>query len=234
MSFDYVEPVARSTASSRVTDALRAAILDGSMVPGAQLKETALADRLRVSRGPLREAVQRLVQEGLLWTQPHHGTFVVELGRDDVADIYLARRAVESTAAMRLMEMSDKTEALTSLEAAVSNLRTAVQDGGWSAVVAADIAFHERLVDSVKSKRLTRMFGTLAAETRLCMNLLVASTDWVRGVVADHRELVAALGGDDSALILKRLDAHLSLEEFVAYRGDLKEHADHGPLAPDG
>jgi DNA-binding GntR family transcriptional regulator len=230
MSFDNVEPVVRSTASTRIADTLRAAILDGSMVPGAQLKETALADRLSVSRGPLREAVQRLVQEGLLWTQPHHGTFVVELGRDDVADVYLARRAIESTAAMRLMEMSDKTEALKSLEAAVSNLRTAVKDGGWFAVVGADIAFHERLVDSVKSKRLTRMFGTLAAETRLCMNLLVASPDWVKGVVADHRELVDAFRGDDSDLVLKRLDAHLSLEEFVAYRGDLQAHVNHGPL----
>jgi len=233
MSFDNMAPVARATAASRITDALRAAILDGSMTPGAQLKETVLADRLSVSRGPLREAVQRLVQEGLLWSQPHHGTFVVELGRDDVADIYLARRAVESTAATRLISMSDKSEALKSLEAAVSNLRTAVKDGGWSAVVAADIAFHERLVDSVKSKRLTRMFGTLAAETRLCMNLLVASPDWVKGAVADHRELVAALRGNDSDLILTRLDAHLSLESIVAYRGDLQEHADHAPLSSD-
>jgi DNA-binding GntR family transcriptional regulator len=102
MSFDNVEPVSRSTASARVIDTLRAAILDGSMVPGSQLKETALADRLSVSRGPLREAVQRLVQEGLLWSQPHHGTFVVELGRDDVADIYLARRGIERTAAMAI------------------------------------------------------------------------------------------------------------------------------------
>lgn len=231
MSFDNVEPVSRSTASARIIDTLRAAILDGSMVPGSQLKETALADRLSVSRGPLREAVQRLVQEGLLWSQPHHGTFVVELGRDDVADIYLARRGIERTAAMELMEMSDKTAALKSLEAAVSDLRTAVKDGGWSAVVAADIAFHQRLVDSAGSKRLTRMFGTLAAETRLCMNLLVASPEWIKGAVADHRELVAAIRGDDSDLILQRLDAHLSLESVVAYRGDLQAHADHGPPA---
>jgi DNA-binding GntR family transcriptional regulator len=221
MSFDSVEPVARATASSRVTDTLRAAILDGSIIPGAQLKETPLADRLRVSRGPLREAVQRLVQEGLLWTEPHHGTFVVELNRDDVADIYLARRAVESTAATQLMEMSDKSEALTSLEAAVSNLRTAVKDGRWPAIVAADIAFHERLVGSAKSKRLMRMFGILAAETRLCMNALVARPDWVKGVVSDHRELVAALRGDGKTLMLERLDAHLSLEEFIAYRSDI-------------
>ena len=79
MSFDNVAPVARATASARIADTLRAAILDGTVNPGAQLKETALAAQLSVSRGPLREAVQRLIQEGLLWTEPHHGTFVVEL-----------------------------------------------------------------------------------------------------------------------------------------------------------
>ena len=234
MSFDNVAPVARSTASSRVIDTLRAAILDGSMVPGAQLKETALADRLSVSRGPLREAVQRLVQEGLLWTQPHHGTFVIELGREDAVDVYLARRAVERAAATRLMEMSDRTEALKSLDAAVANLRTAVADGGWSAVVAADIAFHERLVSAGESKRLTRMFGTLAAETRLCMNLLVSSPKWVKSAVADHRALVATLRGDELDPMLARLDAHLSLEEFVAFRGDTEASADQKSFASDG
>jgi DNA-binding GntR family transcriptional regulator len=221
MSFDKVEPVARSTASSRIIDTLRAAILDGSLTPGAQLTETPLADRLQVSRGPLREAVQRLIQEGLLRTEPHHGTFVVELRRDDVADIYLARQAVESAAARELMKMSDKAQALKSLEAAVSNLRSAVKDGSWSTIVAADITFHERLVVSAKSKRLMRMFGTLATETQLCMNALVARPDWVKGVVADHRVLVEALRSDDMSLVLERLESHLSLEEFLSYRDDI-------------
>lgn len=228
MSFDSVGPVARSTASSRITDILRSAILDGSMVPGVQLKETPLADRLKVSRGPLREAVQRLIQEGLLWTEPHQGTFVVELSRDDVADVYLARRAVEGTAAVRLMGMGDKVKALKSLEAAVADLRKAVKDGGWSNVVTADIAFHERLVGSVDSKRLTRMFRTLAAETRLCMNAYVeARPDWVDKAVSEHEELVAALRGDDRALLLERLDAHLSLEENLSYRGAIKAPVEH-------
>lgn len=228
MSFDNVAPVSRSTASSRITDTLRAAILDGSMAPGAQLKETALADRLSVSRGPLREAVQRLVQEGLLRTEPHHGAFVVELDRNDAADIYLARRAVEGTAAIRLMGMSTKAQALQALDAAVVDLRAAVKDGGWSTIVAADIAFHECLVGSVDSKRLTRMFRTLAAETRLCMNAFVeARPDWLKTAVSEHRDLVAALRGNDRALTLERLDSHLALEEFLSYRGDIHVPVDH-------
>lgn len=226
MSFDNVAPVARGTASSRIVDTLRAAILDGRIKPGEQLKETALAAQLQVSRGPLREAVQRLVQEGLLCSEPHHGTFVVELSRDDAADVYLARRAVENTAAVLLMEMEDRNEALASLEAAVANLQAAIKNGGWSAIVAADIAFHEQLVDAVKSKRLTRMFRTLAAETRLCMNVLVEHPDWVKRVVADHRQLVDALSGDDTTAMLEQLEAHLSLEDYLTYHGDAHTPSD--------
>jgi DNA-binding GntR family transcriptional regulator len=231
MSFDHVEPVARSTASSRITDILRAAILDGSMVPGVQLKETALADRLHVSRGPLREAVQRLIQEGLVWSEPHHGTFVVELSRRDAADVYLARRAVEGTAAVRLMGMSSREAALRSLEAAVVDLRAAVESGGWSNVVAADIVFHERLVGSADSKRLTRMFRTLAAETRLCMNASVeARPNWVDQAVFEHEELLTALRGDDRTVLLEQLDAHLSLEETLSYRGAIKAPTEDAPM----
>ncbi len=220
MSFEKVEPVSRATASDRIADTLRAAILDGSMHPGAQLKETALAVQLRVSRGPLREAVQRLIQEGLLWTKAHHGAFVIELTRDDAADVYLARRAVETTAAVRIMEMDDKSEALESLELAVANLEAAVKDGAWTAIATADIAFHEQLVDSAGSKRLSRMFRTLAAETRLCMNELAEHPEWVKRAVSDHRDLIAALRGNDTDFMLEQLHAHLSLEDFLTYHGD--------------
>ena len=124
------------------------------------------------------------------------------------------------------MELSNKSEALEALETAVSNLRDAVKDGGWSAIVAADIAFHEQLVNSVDSKRLTRMFRTLAAETRLCMNALVEHPAWVKRAVSDHRELLAALRGDDVEKMLQLLDAHLSLEDYLTYHGDTQAPSD--------
>src|SRR4051812_50047153 len=75
----------------------------GVFAPGTQLGEAELAARFEVSRGPLREAMQRLVQEGLLRGERHRGLFVIDLSASDVRDIYLARLAIERTACQLIM-----------------------------------------------------------------------------------------------------------------------------------
>lgn len=218
MSFENIGPIALPTAPGRIADAIRASILDGSLAPGTQLTETQLAQRLDVSRGPIREAMQRLIQEGLLRTQAHHGTFVIELGTEDIADIYLARRAVETTAAVRLMGRRRDDVAFADLDAAVDNLRAAVDGGHWTDVVGADIRFHETLVDSAKSQRLTRMFTTLTAETRMCMaGLLDGNPAWLKRAVSEHVDLVAALRRGDKDETVQLLDRHFSLDETLSY-----------------
>ncbi|MGE2729581.1 GntR family transcriptional regulator [Mycolicibacterium vaccae] len=221
MAIEGIGPLAVATAPARIADVLRASILDGSIPAGSQLTEGQLAERLNVSRGPVREAIQRLVQEGLLWTKPHHGTFVIELGEDDVADIYLARRAVEGTAAVRMMGRRDMTRNLAELDAAVVDLAAAVSDGGWPGIVEADVRFHERLVEAAGSPRLNRMFRTLTAETRLCLAAFVgAHPDWLRRAVHEHESLVTALRRRDTALTLDLIDRHFQLDESLNLVGD--------------
>lgn len=221
MALDGIEPISLSTAPARIADLIRSSILDGSFAPGAQLTETQLAERLQVSRGPVREAMQRLVQEGLLWTKPHHGTFVVEFNREDFADVYLARRAVEGTAAARVMKAPDKLTALADLEKAIEGIRAAVDGGRWVDMVNADAHFHEVLVHAARSARLTRMFRTLTAETRMCLAALVGGNpDWPATAVREHRELVEALRGGDRVAMQKLIDRHFALDETLAYRGD--------------
>ena len=99
-----LEPVSRRSTAEIVADRIRAAIMRGTFAPGTQLGEVDLANRLGVSRGPLREAMQRLVAEGLLRSERHRGLFVRELGPDDVRDVYLARTAVERAAALKVLE----------------------------------------------------------------------------------------------------------------------------------
>ncbi|MGH3640421.1 MAG: GntR family transcriptional regulator [Mycobacterium sp.] len=219
MSFENIAPIVLPTAPGRIADAIRASILDGSLAPGSQLTEMQLAERLNVSRGSIREAMQRLIQEGLLRTKPHHGTFVIELGTEDIADIYLARRAVETTAAVRLMGGQRNEATFVALDRAVDNLRAAVDGGHWADVVGADICFHEMLVDSAKSQRLTRMFTTLTAETRMCMaGLLDGNPGWLKRAVSEHVDLVAALRRGDKDQTVELLDSHFSLDDALSYR----------------
>src|SRR3954468_19098287 len=93
-----LEPVPRRSTVEIIADQLRSAIMYGSLPPGSQLGEADLAAKLGVSRGPLREAMQRLVQEGLLRSERHRGLFVIDMDAADVRDVYQARLAIERAA----------------------------------------------------------------------------------------------------------------------------------------
>ena len=87
--------VPKSTFRAHIADGLREAILRGDIEPGSQLIEANLADQFGVSRGPLREAMRQLIDEGLLVTVPYTGTHVVDLSVEDVREIYSMRVNLE-------------------------------------------------------------------------------------------------------------------------------------------
>jgi DNA-binding GntR family transcriptional regulator len=207
VAFENLQPLALETAPERIADQVRASILDGSLAPGTQLTEVQLAERLGVSRGPVREAMQRLIQEGLLRAERHRGVFVMELGLEDVQDVYLARKAIETEAARRVLDR-DPSELVAKLEAIVKDMRAAEKAKKRSAMVEADLRFHEALVEAAGSKRLSRMFRTLVAETRLAMAVGFEYPEWSYPA-ADHQTIVDALKRGKKAEVLKRLDEHL-------------------------
>src|SRR5687767_6452260 len=89
-----------------IADKLREGIIDGVFSPGDQINEAQVAAQLAVSRGPVREALHRLVQEGLLLSRPNRGVFVQELTVRDVAEIYESREVIECAAAEILTKLS--------------------------------------------------------------------------------------------------------------------------------
>lgn len=90
--------IPRSTFRVFIVESLRSAILSGEIPPGAPVVETTLSEQFGVSRGPLREAMRQLVEEGLLVTVPYTGTHVISLSVDDVREIYSMRTALETFA----------------------------------------------------------------------------------------------------------------------------------------
>src|SRR5213595_3698636 len=87
-----------------IADQLREQIVQGAFRPGQQINESLLASQLRTSRGPLREALQRLCQEGILVSHRNRGVFVSELDTKDIEGIYAVREAAESAAANALLD----------------------------------------------------------------------------------------------------------------------------------
>ncbi|MDF1790281.1 MAG: GntR family transcriptional regulator, partial [Thalassobaculaceae bacterium] len=111
------KPIERVTLSTQVAERIRGDILSGAFQPGEQLHEVELALSLGVSRGPLREAMQRLVQEGLLTSLPHRGVFVIDLSEDDLLDVYFVRASLEEAAIRRVVARSERTATAAALTA---------------------------------------------------------------------------------------------------------------------
>lgn len=205
MSLTEIEPVNRESTAAIIARRLREAIMNGSLPPGTQLGETELAGRFQVSRGPLREAMQRLVSEGLLRSERHRGLFVIDLEPDDVHDIYAARLAIERAAVLRVLR-GDHEQVADRLAEAVREMAGAADGDGVSE---ADLRFHELLVACSGSKRLQRMMRTLLIETRMCLSALRStySTDEER--VTEHARITEAIRAGDGKLALALLEAHM-------------------------
>jgi DNA-binding GntR family transcriptional regulator len=204
-----IAPLDRVATSSRIAEQLREAVMSGTLPQGSQIGEVALAAQFGVSRGPVREAMQRLVQEGLLRSVPHRGIFVVELSAADVRDIYEARQAVESAAILAIMRRPDVEKAARRLDTAVTRMAAAADRGDGAALSAGDLAFHELLVAQSGSGRLQRMASTLLVETRMCLAALTDTYVAPTRLVEEHTEIVAAIRSGDTASALATLDEHM-------------------------
>jgi DNA-binding GntR family transcriptional regulator len=198
--------IPRATFASIVTERLRTNIVDGLLRPGSQLSESELATTFGVSRGPVREALQRLVQEGLLHSEPHRGVFVPVLTDQDVLDVYVAREALESAAIRSIISSASTAAASESLDGFVTLMEQAEAAGDWQAVGDFDLEFHVALVDASGSPRLKRMFTTVISETRMCLGVLTAD-DARDDLVPEHRlicELMQAGETEQALAVLKK------------------------------
>ncbi|MFJ9780608.1 GntR family transcriptional regulator [Amycolatopsis sp. NPDC101161] len=204
-----IEPVSRESTAAVIARQLRDAIMTGALPPGTQLGETELASRFQVSRGPLREAMQHLVSEGLLRSERHRGLFVIDLEPGDVYDIYAARSAIERAAMLRALRGGERDRIADILEQTVTEMATAASEDDPNALSTADLRFHEALINASGSKRLVRMARTLLIETRMCLTALQSTYQRVEERVEEHTKLIQALRDGDEETALTLLEAHM-------------------------
>ncbi|WP_035775832.1 GntR family transcriptional regulator [Arthrobacter sp. H5] len=203
-----IEPLVQESTPSIIAGKLRRAIAEGELAPGSQLGEAELARELGVSRGPLREATQRLTQEGLLLSIRNRGLFVITMNDDDIKDMYLARTAVERAAAAQLA-VAAPGDARSVLSKTVAAMKEAAVAGDTDAVTSADLEFHEVLVGLAGSRRLSRMHNTLLTETRMCLNALKSTYRASDNRAAEHQGIADAIGAGDIELVDRLLISHM-------------------------
>lgn len=207
-----VFPLARTSTVDLIAQELRSAIYSGALPVGSALREVEISQQLGVSRSPLREAAQRLVQEGLLTAIPGRGLRVSVIEGKAVDDVYTARLAVESQAARIIAARSrgGDTRAVDTVAAAFSDLiRASEGDDPW-VIGDADLAFHRTLVSEAGSARLSRMMASLAIETRIAS--LSATEAYVvrRSISPTYERLITALRAGDADSAIRALEAQFS------------------------
>ena len=188
---------------------IRNAILRGSIPPGTRLHELELARRLDLSRGPVREALRQLEQEGIVVSSPHLGASVVSIDAADIEDAISIRTFLETLHSRDTVQRITTAD-LADLSDCVEQMREASSSGDAALVAETDFGFHERLLGISASPIVLQAWRTLAG--RLRMSLAVSNVIYLRevGDVAEtHRPVLEALQTRNALQVDLALAAHI-------------------------
>lgn len=193
MALSVVEP---TRLADDVYAQLREEITGGALVAGDRLSVPALALKFSISRSPVREAIQRLVVEGLLTEHAHRGAVVARISSADLAQLYEVREVLEGLAA-RLAATRILSRELEEL-AAILNEHEAVLEKGTDLTghMEADARFHRRVHEIADNEELLRQMGRQQAMIRMAMHTTVVSAGPGRAL-SEHRDLLLALEAHD-------------------------------------
>jgi GntR family transcriptional regulator, rspAB operon transcriptional repressor len=180
-----------------VYDHLKLEILSGKLPSGSKLAEIALAERLGVSRTPIREAVQRLAQDGLVEVAPNRGAKVRGVSAQEVEDVYAVREVLDGLAARLAAEHRTKND-LRSIRTAQERLeRIAAQD--YAAQIAADLEFHNAVAVASRNASLETTLRSLSQGVAR-VKLLTKEYNQSPTTTRAHRDILEAIErGDPNA-----------------------------------
>jgi DNA-binding GntR family transcriptional regulator len=190
------------------TERLRDMIVQGELAPGAKLLERVLCERLGVSRTPLREAIKRLASEGLVALQPNRGAIVTPLTLAAVRETFEVMGALEALAGQ--LACRNITDAqLAEIRALHYEMLACHARGDLAGYFRCNQAIHLAVVAASGNATLAATYGNLNAHVRRARYMANLSRERWDRAVAEHEEMLAALGARDGARLQRLLSEHL-------------------------
>lgn len=183
-------------------------ILDVELERGARINELALAARLGISRGPVREACRALVQAGLLETQPNRGFFVRKLVQKDVIDLYDLRAGLMRLAG-ELIARRATAEQIAALRALVDAMDAARVSSDFARFQELNSEFHAALIEAADNRRLREVYQGLVNELRLYRRRGLVSASAMQSSNREHRAIVDAIAAHDAARAAATMENHI-------------------------
>jgi DNA-binding GntR family transcriptional regulator len=190
--------IKQRTIENEIISRLRDAIISGQFAPGTHLNESEIAKQMAVSRIPIREAIKKLEQEGLVVRQPNKGVYVISFTAQDVREIFSLRARLEEMAfewAIPKMTAEDLAE----LHMLLSEQKVAVDARKYDQLARLDLRFHELICLKAGHSRLLKIWYELHAQGQMLLNLRFRlMPDYTpETVLADHLEILAAIEHGD-------------------------------------
>lgn len=203
-----LDPARRQTLANLVHAKLRAAIINGELAPGERLVETLLAKQLDTSRSPIREAIKRLEQEGLV-SVSRLKIVVRSVPPSDVDDLFSIRCALEGMAALLATPKLTSGE-LDAMERLIDSMREAARQQDVLAVTELGNRFHRTFISASGNTRLQEMLGSIKDYVDRFRNVSTAHPG--RGVTAvrEHVAILDAFRARDAILAERLIREHIS------------------------
>jgi DNA-binding GntR family transcriptional regulator len=200
----------RQKSTDRVYSALRRKVIDSELAPGSQVLEQELAMMLGVSRTPLREALVRLENEGLLEIIPRHGVRIIPMSVTDMKEIYQVLVSLESAAAAALASQPPSEAALDELDAIYEQMDALLKAGDVTAWAMEDERFHLRIVELAGNRRLREIVSNCSdqAHRARMFTLRLQTHPQPAQSMKEHRQIITALRKRDAARAESLLRSH--------------------------
>jgi DNA-binding GntR family transcriptional regulator len=225
--------------SETAYDAIRDKIASGALPGGSLVSELSLANELNISRSPVREAVRRLIHEGLVEQVPRHGTIIRRPDRRDLAELYELREALESYAVVKaaqiigpqdLAHLRDFVEQIRNIAREFANSGAGKLEGAaLRDFLAADRGFHETLIGVVRNRRFQLIAESMGVMRQIFgLNRQMHTLAVVRQTCRLHARIFAAIRRGDGIAARRWMVRHLRLSKQQALEAIERVHAEAG------
>ncbi len=191
VNFDSYKPL-----RELVLEALREAILNGTLQPRERLMEIQLAEELGVSRTPIREALRKLEQEGFIIMIPRKGAYVSDFSLRDLEDTFEVRRSLEGLSAELCAERATEEE-ISEMERLLEQKALAISANDMEKLLEVDTAFHELLYQCSRNKRLINTLSILREQIERFRSASLQYPGRMTRSLEEHRAIFAAIRARD-------------------------------------
>jgi DNA-binding GntR family transcriptional regulator len=201
---DSAQPLAR-----RVRESLLTSILHGEFAPGDRITEPELAERLQVSRVPVREALRELESLGLLESRKHTGVFVRRLGKKETTDLYGLRSLLEAHAS-GLAAKTAGPALLSTLKALVKQMDHAAANGEIATYYSANLSFHWEIVSQCGNDEIVASYRGLVQKLHVARMRNLSSIPAMQTSQQQHQAILNAIAQGDSEQAYQLAYAHVT------------------------